>query len=453
MKKEEFPTDTNVSTNEGLAIDPVSVPVKEQLTSETVSVSANEELENILDSISPNSQSDYANLSDGVHKEGTKKVSANYTYQISQLSVEEIDKIKIHPYLELYPRTEPKAYKFLEGLILRDGMNEPIVITDDYLLLAGRDRLDIYHSNRDKVELLVRKANNEINPIDFIISNKVQRKPLDKSIRGILAYRTYCYVLKERKKNHNFHLYGKSIEKGKSRNFVAEVFNVSDGYIGAAKLVSTNPALLTGVMQGEIALSKAYNLLKINSESIQVNAIKSVKANNTRTNGTLQNEKTNDQNKYTYENYINLYDTPSKLKQNFNAFVEALGSKSLVKCFIQIIIEEEDKKKKQKQKESEDDKFNKLLDTFLDVKNAVEGSAIFIKVEELRSEIENAQIIRYDDMLSKFQSEFNNDLVVIDKCIKINLTKQNQSNFDEQLKKLIRDCTESLNDNNGANNE
>jgi hypothetical protein len=464
MKKEEFPTDTNVSANEGLAIDPVSVPIKEQMTSETVNVSANEELatvtniasaneelENILDSISTNSQSDYDNLSDGVNNDYSKKVSPSYTFQISQLSIEEIDKIKIHPYLELYPRTEPKAYKFLEGLILRYGMNEPIVISDDYLLLAGRDRFDIYNSNRDKVELLVRKVNNKINQIDFIISDKVQRKPLEKSIRGVLAYRTYCYVLKERRKNHKFHLYGKTIEEGKSRGFVAEVFNVSEGYIEFAKLVSTDSALLSDVMEGKIALSKAYNLLKNNSDSIQVNAIKSVTANNTSTNVTLQNKKSKEQSEYTFENYTNLYGTPSNLKQNFNKFADSLGSKSLMKSFTQIIFDEQIKK--ETKVESDDEKFSKLLDTFLYEKNAVEGSAIFIKVEELRSVIENDHITKYDDRLSKFQSEFENDLGVIDKCIKINLTKNNQSNFDEQLKKLILDSKDCLDDTNGADYE
>ncbi len=197
-----------------------------------------------------------------IKKIETNEVSKFDTTSIFRLGKDEIEKIKPHQFMEVIPEASIEEYEALKLDIISTSMEEPIIITRDFLCVDGRTRLRIYRENSDKVDPIFKYCNENGNElVDFILRRNILKRNLTKGQKAITAIRTYQYVLETREKKGNGKILGLDLsEFNKSRDLVAKYFGISSTYISYAfKVSEERPEYIKEISSGKLSLLNAYN--------------------------------------------------------------------------------------------------------------------------------------------------------------------------------------------------
>ena len=181
-----------------------------------------------------------------------------------KLSHGELLNLSIHPYLEMYPKATDEEFEALTIDILQHGIIKPIILNKNNQIVSGRARYTIYKNNPEKVNPNFVYLDSEINDEDFIISDTIYVKSLNKGQLAIIAVKTYNYIIDMRSKNKDFKIKGYDFSDFEnSRELIAKMFSVSTGYLANAQtLFKNDTSLCEAVMNKTYSINEAYNLHK-----------------------------------------------------------------------------------------------------------------------------------------------------------------------------------------------
>lgn len=175
--------------------------------------------------------------------------------------------MKIHEAANIFPMMGKDDFNRLKEDIKENGLLEAIR-TCEGKIIDGRNRAKVCEQLKiePKYEEFIP---NGITPLDFVISQNLTRRHLNKGQIACIAAEAAQERIKENLQMRNKHgvNYVHHVQKGKSCEIFAKKFDVSTGRVSyASSLLHKNPKLFEEAKSGLITLENAYKLLPNDGE-------------------------------------------------------------------------------------------------------------------------------------------------------------------------------------------
>lgn len=179
--------------------------------------------------------------------------------------------IKWHPYADIFPWMEGEPYEALKADIAKNGVLEPVVFLDGYIL-DGRNR---YMAARDLGIEYPRVEYTGNDPLGYVVSLNLTRRHLNEGQRANAAAKVAN--LKAGDNQHSGgganlpNLLGEAPKTSVTVREAAKMLNVSERSVKAARKVREDgaPALVEAVEKGDAAVSAAAEVAKLPVEEQQ----------------------------------------------------------------------------------------------------------------------------------------------------------------------------------------
>jgi protein gp37 len=183
---------------------------------------------------------------------------------------------KVHPVADIFPLLHGEEFDRLVESIKQSGLQEPIVLSRDEVLIDGRNRYRAcIKANVDPVVSKLSANYDEAEIRDYIINANLQRRHLNPGQAAIIAIDVepfYAAEAKERmraggnKAGHGRTKVGQANWPdpiGQARDQVATIFGVSGNTISRAKKVKNeSPLLAAAVLSGSMSMNEAYKQVR-----------------------------------------------------------------------------------------------------------------------------------------------------------------------------------------------
>ena len=176
------------------------------------------------------------------------------------------------PIFNLLPELTPDEYRQLEINLLRDGVLDPIVVTNGWVIIDGHNRYEIARKHGLEYRV-VELCETDDDAKEWIIKNQLGRRNLSDFARIKLAQakeEEYRELAKERQgtrtdlniPQHVAECSNRS--ENETRNKVAKLADVSHETVRRKKYIEDNgsPELIEAVESGEKTIGGAYNEIK-----------------------------------------------------------------------------------------------------------------------------------------------------------------------------------------------
>lgn len=179
--------------------------------------------------------------------------------------------VKWHPYADVFPWMEGEAYEALKADIAKNGVIEPIVFHDGYIL-DGRNR---YSAARELGIEYPRVEYEGHDPLGYVISLNLRRRHLTESQRAMAASKLANQTQgRPSEKGANLPLLPEAPDNPPaivSNADAAKMLNVSERSVKAARKVReiAVPALVAAVETGVVSVSAAAEVAKLPVEEVQ----------------------------------------------------------------------------------------------------------------------------------------------------------------------------------------
>lgn len=172
--------------------------------------------------------------------------------------------VRWHPYAEIFPWIEGRAFEELKADIAKNGVLEPVVFLGD-AILDGRNR---YMAARALGIEYPRVEYDGHDPLGFVLAKNLARRHLSESQRGMIAAKlAKMPVGGDRTEQHRANLH--------SAQIAGKMLNVSERTVKTAKHVQEHgaPELVHAVEAGEVSVSAAAEVASLpKDEQVKVAA-------------------------------------------------------------------------------------------------------------------------------------------------------------------------------------
>ncbi len=188
--------------------------------------------------------------------------------------------VKWHPYADVFPWMEGEAYEALKADIAKNGVIEPIVFLDGYIL-DGRNR---YSAARELGIAYPRVEYEGDDPLGYVISLNLRRRHLTESQRAMAASKLANQAQgRPPEKRANLPLLSDPADKLPatiSNADAAKMLNVSERSVKAARKVREVgvPALVAAVETGVVSVAAAAEVAKMPVEEVEALVARGPKA-------------------------------------------------------------------------------------------------------------------------------------------------------------------------------
>jgi len=172
--------------------------------------------------------------------------------------------VEFHPIANVFPLIEGDDFDRLVDDIRNNGLLESIWLYENKIL-DGRNRYNACLASETRPKFREYRGDN---PLAFVVSLNLERRHLTPSQRACLAIDIlpfYKHAAKERQKETQFGGGGiiSTTANGKSRDFVAEIFNVNSRYVQDAETLNKEaPELFQEARAGLLHMKEAMRELK-----------------------------------------------------------------------------------------------------------------------------------------------------------------------------------------------
>ena len=160
--------------------------------------------------------------------------------------------VKWHPYADLFPWIEGKAFEELKADIAKNGVIEPIVFLGEYIL-DGRNR---YTAARELGIEYPRVEYTGSDPLGFVLAKNLSRRHLSESQRGMVAAKLAKLPAHRPTENNSANL---------RTSDAATLLNVSARTVETARQVVNEgaPELIAAVESGAVSVAAAAEVAKL----------------------------------------------------------------------------------------------------------------------------------------------------------------------------------------------
>ena len=165
-----------------------------------------------------------------------------------------------HPAAEVFPMMSAADLSALAKDIEQNGLREPIVRTNDGTILDGRNRFAACRQAgvAPVFETWTGKAGCEL---EFVLSMNVHRRQLSESQRALAAARALPLIMKAKEAADSQVANLPPGGKRKSRDLLADMFNVGSRSVQHALKLRDHPDLAQSVFDGKVTVSRASALV------------------------------------------------------------------------------------------------------------------------------------------------------------------------------------------------
>ena len=191
---------------------------------------------------------------------------------MTTMTVDQLNELPIFPFADVFPMLSSEELMELAQDIEVHGLRHPIILFNNQIL-DGRNRIRALKRVRGLTDIPVDNfEGSEYEAVEMVRSLNILRRHLSVGQRAMAAQEYLPYEEAEAKQRQgtrtdlldpNLVTEESQSKSGKSRDIVAEKFNLSGPRITEAKKVLFNaPDLAEKVKSGEMALDKAYRETK-----------------------------------------------------------------------------------------------------------------------------------------------------------------------------------------------
>lgn len=175
----------------------------------------------------------------------------------------------------LIPALTSDEFLQLERNILKDGIREPLITWNDYLI-DGHNRYEIANKHKLQFQTIKKEFDNEDKVKEWIILNQFGRRNLSNYQRSVLALALDGLFKEKAKENQGKRTdltSGTNMPNVETRKELAKVAGVSHGTIDKVKKIEAVASTETRakISTGEISINEAYKEIRVAEKINQIN--------------------------------------------------------------------------------------------------------------------------------------------------------------------------------------
>lgn len=171
---------------------------------------------------------------------------------------------------KLIPALTAEEFKQLEENILKDGIRDPLVLWNGYLI-DGHNRYQIAFKHGLEYKTIDKEFEDESQVKEWMINNQFGRRNLSNYQRSVLALELESVFSKRAKENQAIQFKGNSLKQTlaevkpiETRKELAKVANVSHGTLDKVKKIQAvaTPEVKAQLSTGEVSINQVYQDIK-----------------------------------------------------------------------------------------------------------------------------------------------------------------------------------------------